>query len=179
MPTAAKIASSSVGGSRRTRRVPYLVCQSSLIEASHIDRQYLGSLMLHCNMKLAWQSSHALQLLYFRRVVDFVAADASDCSALTKSREAGTAKCVSSAARSAHCSKKTSFSGFSQSTCTACEMQPGSVRERCTCSRLSFLTASRLPCFAVTLPVTTIMLPPVFVVQGAGLPAPAKSTFCC
>src|SRR2546423_5071649 len=71
MPMAAKIASSRVGGSRRTRRVPYLVCQSSLIEASHIDRQYLGSLMLHCNMKLAWQSSHALQLLYFRRVVDF------------------------------------------------------------------------------------------------------------
>src|SRR5882757_2258449 len=62
MPMAAKIASSSVGGSRRTRRVPYLVCQSSLIEASHIDRRYLRTLMLHCNMKLAWQSSHALQL---------------------------------------------------------------------------------------------------------------------
>src|SRR5436190_9279835 len=61
MPMAAKIASSSVGGSRRTRRVPYLVCQSSLIEASHIDQRYLGTLMLHCNMKLAWQGSHALQ----------------------------------------------------------------------------------------------------------------------
>jgi hypothetical protein len=33
---AAKIASSSVGGSRRTRRGPYLVFQSSLIAASPI-----------------------------------------------------------------------------------------------------------------------------------------------
>src|SRR5215475_15087271 len=90
-----------------------------------------------------------------------VAADASDCSARTKSREAGTAKCVSNAARSAHCSKKTNFSGFSQSTCTACEMQPGSVRERCTCSRLSLRTSSNVSGFALTLPVTTIMLPPM------------------
>src|SRR5687767_4438313 len=37
MPTAAKIASSSVGGSRRTRRVPYFVFQSSLIGASQSD----------------------------------------------------------------------------------------------------------------------------------------------
>jgi hypothetical protein len=38
MPMAAKIASSSVGGSRRTRRAPYLVFQSSLIGASHLIR---------------------------------------------------------------------------------------------------------------------------------------------
>ena len=50
---------------------------------------------------------------------------ASGCRARTKSREAGTAKCAASAARSAHCSTKTSRSGFSQSTCTACEMHPG------------------------------------------------------
>src|SRR6187551_1237851 len=36
MPTAAKIASSSVGGSRLTRRVPYFVFQSSLIGASQM-----------------------------------------------------------------------------------------------------------------------------------------------
>src|SRR4051794_39283320 len=59
MPTAAKIASSSVGGSRRTRLVPYFVFQSSLIGASHLLRRYLGALMLHCNMKFAWQYSHA------------------------------------------------------------------------------------------------------------------------
>src|SRR5436190_6916368 len=87
-----------------------------------------------------------------------VAAAASFCSERTKSREAGTAKCVSSAARSAHCSKKTSLSGSSQSTWTACEMQPGSVRERCTCSRLSLRTSSKVSFRAVTLPVTTIIL---------------------
>src|SRR5258706_162537 len=60
MPIAAKIASSSVGGSRRTRRRPYFVFQSSLIGASCLILKYLGGLMLHCNMKLVWQSSYAL-----------------------------------------------------------------------------------------------------------------------
>src|SRR5215813_5742689 len=60
MPTAAKMASSSVGGSRRTRRVPYLVFQSSLIGGLDSDPEYLGSAMLHCNMNLMWQSSYAL-----------------------------------------------------------------------------------------------------------------------
>src|SRR5689334_8955364 len=91
-----------------------------------------------------------------------VAAAASDCSARTNSRDAGTAKCVSNAARSAHCSKKTSLSGSSQSTCTACEMQPGSVRERYTCCRLSRRTSSNVSDLAVTLPVTTIMSSPLF-----------------
>src|SRR6476660_7278908 len=92
MPTAAKIASSSVGGSRRTRRVPYFVFQSSLIKCLassagsdrirtccsrlcldpllHANRQpprsktlspprYVRMPMLHCNMKLEWQHSHA------------------------------------------------------------------------------------------------------------------------
>ena len=49
-------------------------------------------------------------------------------------------------------------SGFSQSTCTACEMQPGSFRERCTCSRLNLRTSFKEFCRAVTLPVTTIIL---------------------
>src|SRR5262249_14131445 len=53
---------SRVGGSRRTRRVPYLVCQSSLIGASQIDRRYLGTHMLHCNMKTSWQCCHARKL---------------------------------------------------------------------------------------------------------------------
>src|ERR1043166_9681954 len=70
MPAAAKIASSRVGGSRRTRRGPYLVCQSSLIGASQIDRQYLGTRMLHCNMKFAWQCCHALEFIHFGRVID-------------------------------------------------------------------------------------------------------------
>src|ERR1700684_2436138 len=64
------MASSSVGGSRLTRRGPYLVFQSSLIGASHHMRRYLGVLMLHCNMKLQWQYSHALQFLQPGRVVD-------------------------------------------------------------------------------------------------------------
>src|ERR1700722_1114211 len=59
MPIAAKIASSSVGGSRRTRRVPYLVFQSSLMGAPRMMWEYLGLRMLHCNMKLMWQYSHA------------------------------------------------------------------------------------------------------------------------
>src|SRR5207248_7318739 len=54
------IASSSVGGSRRTRRLPYLVFQSSLIGASSFGPRYLGGLMLHCNMNLVRQSSYAL-----------------------------------------------------------------------------------------------------------------------
>src|SRR5581483_6965836 len=71
IPAAAKIASSKVGGSRRTRRVPYLVCQSSLIGASQIDRGYLGTKMLHCNMKLVRQCCHALESVYFGSVVNF------------------------------------------------------------------------------------------------------------
>src|ERR1700742_188119 len=71
MPIAAKMASSSVGGSRRTRRGPYLVFQSSLIEASPLIPPYLGPLMLHCNMYLGWQSSHALQFFQPCGVVDF------------------------------------------------------------------------------------------------------------
>src|SRR5204863_761759 len=55
----------------------------------------------------------------------------------------------------------TSLSGFSQSICTAWEMQPGSPRERRPCSRLNLRTSSNVSGFAVTLPVTTIMLPPV------------------
>src|SRR6476660_9786509 len=45
MPTAAKIASSSVGGSRRTRRVPYFVFQSSLIKslASSPGSDWIGT----------------------------------------------------------------------------------------------------------------------------------------
>src|SRR5207244_2063920 len=77
MPTAAKIASSSVGGSRRTRRFPYLVFQSSLIGASSFGPRYLGALMLHCNMNLARQSSYALTVsealwLYCISIVGFV-----------------------------------------------------------------------------------------------------------
>src|SRR3984885_13604239 len=80
-----------------------------------------------------------------------------------KSREAGTAKCACSAARSAHCSMNTSRSGFSQSRCTACEMQPVSFRERCTCARLNRLISSNESFRAVTLPVTTIIAySPVF-----------------
>src|SRR5215470_16398951 len=86
-----------------------------------------------------------------------VAAAAKDCSERTNSREAGTTKCAASAARSTHCSINTSLSEFSQSTCTACEMQPDSVRERCTCSRLSRRTSSKVSCRAVTLPVTMII----------------------
>ena len=91
-------------------------------------------------------------------------AEASDCSARTKSREAGTAKWADSAARSAHCSMNTSRSGFSQSTCTACEMQPGSPRERCTCSRLSLRTSPKESSRAVTLHGVT--KPVTFTLKG-------------
>src|SRR5260370_23306913 len=60
MPVAAKMASSSVGGSRRTRRGSSLVFQSSLIGPSIFGLKYLGAHMLHCNIKLVWQSSYAL-----------------------------------------------------------------------------------------------------------------------
>src|ERR1700738_5516440 len=110
--------------------------------------------MLHCNMNLVWQHSYALQLFQPRRVVK-LDGGGGGCSARTKSREAGTAKCANKAARSAHCSMNTSRSGFSQSTCTACEMQPGSWRERRTCSRLHLLTSLKESSRAVTLPVTT------------------------
>src|SRR5882724_6172438 len=69
MPIAAKIASSSVGGSRRTRRDPYFVFQSSLIGASQLIGRCLRALMLHCNMKMAWQYSHALQLHNFSNLI--------------------------------------------------------------------------------------------------------------
>src|SRR3954454_17573931 len=52
----------------------------------------------------------------------------------------------------------TSRSAFSQSTCTAWEMQPFSWRERWTCSRLSRRISAKLSWRATTLPVTTIML---------------------
>src|SRR5579864_5636362 len=58
MPAAAKIASSNVGGSRRTRRGPYLVFQSWLIAHLCFGERHLRSAMLHCNMKLVRQSSY-------------------------------------------------------------------------------------------------------------------------
>src|SRR2546430_11155269 len=39
-------------------------------------------------------------------------------------------------------------------------MHPGSLRERCTCSRLNLRTSSRESSRALTLPVTTIILSP-------------------
>jgi hypothetical protein len=69
-------------------------------------------------------------------------------------------KFVWQSSHAAHCSMNTSRSEFSQSTCTAWEMHPGSWRERWTCSRLNLLTSSREFCRAVTLPVTTIMSRP-------------------
>src|SRR5689334_19083884 len=59
MPTAAKIASSRVGGSRRTRRVPYFVFQSSLMVVSRSSPSYLCGALLHCNANLIWQVSYA------------------------------------------------------------------------------------------------------------------------
>src|SRR5438309_7311459 len=59
----------------------------------------------------------------------------------------------------------TSRNGFSQSTCTACEMHPTSARERCTCSRLSLRTSSNESCRAVTLTVTTIISCPRFLIS--------------
>src|SRR5438445_9587919 len=128
MPTAAKIASSSVGGSRLTRRVPYFVFQSSLIGASHLNAEIprCPHVALQYEFRMAIQpctyNFSSLVASYSSMVV---AASASACSDRTKSREAGTAKCASRAARSAHCSKNTSRSGFSQSAWTAWEMQPG------------------------------------------------------
>src|SRR5437899_4183375 len=161
MPTAAKIASSSVGGSRRTRRVPYFVFQSSLIGASHLIAEIprCPYVALQYEFRMAIQPciyNFSSLVASYSSIV--VAPSASACSDRTKSREAGTAKCASRAVRSAHCSKNTSRSGFSQSTWTACEMQPGSVRERWTCSRLNLRTSSKLSARVVTLPVTTIML---------------------
>src|SRR6478752_710091 len=123
MPTAAKIASSSVGGSRRTRRVPYFVFQSSLIGASHGTAEIprCPHVALQYEFRMAIQPcvyNFSSLVASYRSIV--VAEAASDCSDLTNSREAGTAKCLSSAARSVHCSKNTGRSGFSQSTWTAC-----------------------------------------------------------
>ena len=163
MPTAAKIASSRVGGSRRTRRVPYLVFQSSLMGASRLVPGYLVGVLLHCNMNLMWHVSYALPIFTGlpacsrRKSAMSGRRPRADAGRGRSSREAGTAKCAASAARSAHCSTKTSRSGFSQSTCTACEMHPGSVRERCTCSRLSSRTSPNVSGRAVTLPVTRII----------------------
>ena len=76
--------------------------------------------MLHCNMKLMWQSSYALSDSKAHRggIIDFEGGRSRGQrrKARTKSREAGTAKCADNAARSAHCSIKTSLNGFSQST---------------------------------------------------------------
>jgi hypothetical protein len=47
--------------------------------------------------------------------------------------------------------------GFWQSTCTSCEMQPGSLRERSTCSMQERSTASKESSRARILPVTRIM----------------------
>src|SRR6478735_4467674 len=172
MPIAAKMASSSVGGSRRTRRVPYFVFQSSLIGASHliVEIPRCPHAALQYEIRTAIQpctyNFSSLVASYSSRVV---ALSASAWSARTKSREAGTAKWANRAARSAHCSKNTSRCGFSQSTWTAWEMQPGSVRERWTCSRLSLRTSSKLSARAVTLPVTTIMIPSRFSPSRRGI----------
>src|SRR5262249_32319966 len=58
MPTAAKMASSSVGGSRRTRRGPYLVFQSSLIGGLASD----AGLPRECHVALQYEFDVANQL---------------------------------------------------------------------------------------------------------------------
>jgi hypothetical protein len=93
-------------------------------------------------MKLIWQSSHAftnLQIFQSGGIVEFDGCGLSGrrLQGTNECREAGTAKCACSAARSAQCSMNTSRSGFSQSICTAWEMHPGSPRERWTCARLN------------------------------------------
>src|ERR1700721_3941436 len=57
MPIAAKIASSSVGGSRLTRRGPYLVFQSSLMGAPRMMWEYLG----HPDVALQYEIDVAIQ----------------------------------------------------------------------------------------------------------------------
>jgi hypothetical protein len=80
--------------------------------------------MLHCNMKLVWQSSYACidsDVFDLGGLVDFDRGNngGEGLSARTKSRDAGTEKCAASAARSAQCSMNTNRSGFSQSIWTA------------------------------------------------------------
>jgi hypothetical protein len=59
-------------------------------------------MMLHCNMKLMWQTSYApsfrSKVFHPFGVVNLNGG--GGCSVRTKLREAGTAKCASSAARS-------------------------------------------------------------------------------
>ena len=117
--------------------------------------------MLHCNMKLAWQYQPCVTIspAWSRHKARWWwQPAASGCSARTKSRDAGTAKWANKAARSAHCSMKTSRSGFSQSTCTACEMQPGSRARAMDMLEAQFADlVEAYPGRAVTLPVTTII----------------------
>ena len=80
--------------------------------------------MLHCNMKLVWQSSYALIDLRIFQPGGVVNLDCRGCGGERLQRADEIARCGhremrSSAARSAHCSMNTSRSGFSQSTCTA------------------------------------------------------------
>ncbi|MBN8906043.1 MAG: hypothetical protein J0H99_05340 [Rhodospirillales bacterium] len=58
-------------------------------------------------------------------------------------------------------------------------MQPGSRRERWTCSRLKRRTSSKHSCRAVTLPVTTIMSFPPLYRPGPNYSAAVRSSFCC
>src|SRR5271155_5587445 len=98
MPAAAKIASSSVGGSRRTRRGPYFVFQSWLIDDPLSGGRYLGD----SYVALQYETDVATQLCVFRfqrfstrdasKISIVEAPAARDLRLRTKSREAGTAK---------------------------------------------------------------------------------------
>src|ERR1700722_16977754 len=98
MPDAAKIASSSVGGSHRTRRGPYLVFQYWLIADPLCSRQ----ISRDGYVALQYEIDVAIQLCVFRRqrfstrvasnISIAEAPAARDLRLRTKSREAGTAK---------------------------------------------------------------------------------------
>ena len=155
MPTAAKIASSSVGGSRRTRRVPYFVFQSSLIGASHL----IAEIPRCPYVALQYEFRMAIQPCIY----NFSSLVASYSSMVwpprrlqrRRNRARRGPKCASGGAIGPLLEKHQPQRVFAIDM-TAWEMQRARARTT-TCSGSS-RTSSKLS-RAVTLPVTTIMIP--------------------
>lgn len=82
---------------------------------------------------------------------------ARPASARAKALDAGTLKCSQSAVSLDHCSTNMRRDGFSASMWTACARQPGSARDRLTCSWLRARASDTPPSFTRTLPSTRII----------------------
>jgi hypothetical protein len=127
--------------------------------------------MLHCNMNLAWQHSYALQLFQAGRVVK-LDGGGGGCERLQRANKI--TRGGNGEMRQQRFPIGPLFDEHQPQRIFTIDMdgvgvQPGSRRERRTCSRLNLLISLKESSRAVTLPVTTI----IAFLRGFGFRSPS------